>query len=207
MTSSFLKPDLSWMEFFDHLAGYCLMTDDGTALGAALAAASECSGFDSKQAAHMFFGPECPAQEIQRGLQQFGLSFSREFHPQEHLVQRLSEGTVAAIFQGRMEFGPRALGHRSILSRATDPLINSELKARLRRTEFMPFAPITCVEDAEDCYIGLDGARHAAEFTTITCECTEKMRIQTCRRSRGWNCPTAIGPGSNRISTLPAFRR
>ncbi|CAK0831151.1 unnamed protein product, partial [Prorocentrum cordatum] len=42
-----------------------------------------------------------------------------------------------------MEFGPRALGHRSLLSRATDPGVGAALNSRLRRTEFMPFAPAT----------------------------------------------------------------
>jgi carbamoyltransferase len=155
------------------------MTDDGTALGAALAVASEDPAFTPKPAAHMFLGPGYDSEQAQTDLRRFGLRFARLENPEECLAEHLARGAVIGIFQGRMEFGPRALGNRSILSQATDPKINGTLNARLRRTEFMPFAPITRVEDAPGLYIGLDGAEHAAEFMTITCKCTETMRIQS----------------------------
>jgi carbamoyltransferase len=152
------------------------MTDDGTALGAALAVVSDGPAFQPKAVAHMFLGPDYGAGEIEAALQQFGLRYSRVEQPEQLLAERLSEGAVVGIFQGCMEFGPRALGNRSILSQATDPTINRSLNDRLRRTEFMPFAPITRAEDAAECYVGLDGAEHAARFMTITCGCMEEMR-------------------------------
>ena len=50
--------------------------------------------------------------------------------------------------------------------------LNDWLNQRLRRTEFMPFAPVTLAESADQCYRNLDGARYAAEFMTITFGCT-----------------------------------
>jgi carbamoyltransferase len=78
-----------------------------------------------------------------------------------------------------MEYGPRALGHRSILYQTTDPSINDWLNANLKRTEFMPFAPATLQEYADECFDGLDGARDSARYMTITFNCTKKMRAQS----------------------------
>jgi len=90
---------------------------------------------------------------------------------------------VVARFNGRMEFGPRALGNRSILYHASDHSVNDWLNKRLDRTEFMPFAPATATEDAEACYLGIRGAEHAAQFMTITFDCTEKFKRE---------CPAAV---------------
>jgi carbamoyltransferase len=152
------------------------MTDDGTALGAALAVAAERSSFSPAPARHMFLGPGFDTVQVRRSLDEARLCVRPLPNPEEYLAERLLEGAVVGIFQGRAEFGPRALGNRSILSQATDPEINHKLNARLRRTEFMPFAPITRVEDSAECYVGLEGAERTAEFMTITCECTGKMR-------------------------------
>jgi carbamoyltransferase len=78
-----------------------------------------------------------------------------------------------------MEYGPRALGNRSILYQPTDSTVNDWLNKRLKRTEFMPFAPVTLDEFADQCYKNLDGARYAAKFMTITFGCTPWMK-QRC---------------------------
>ena len=152
------------------------MTDDGTALGAALAVASEQPGFSPKPAHHMFFGPGYSQKDIEHSLKKHGLRYTKVSHPAERVARALKEGAVVGVYQGQMEYGPRALGNRSILSAATNPDINTVLNARLRRTEFMPFAPITRIEDASSCYTDLQGAEHAAEFMTITSGCTKEMR-------------------------------
>ena len=61
--------------------------------------------------------------------------------------------------------------------------MNQWLNARLGRTEFMPFAPVTAARAATRCYEGLAGAEHAAEFMTVTFDCTPWMREQ---------CPAAV---------------
>lgn len=72
-----------------------------------------------------------------------------------------------------MEFGPRALGHRSILYHPSDRTVNNWLNARMKRTEFMPFAPIVPIEVAERCFKGWRPDHVAATFMTITYECTD----------------------------------
>ena len=74
------------------------------------------------------------------------------------LAGHLYRGDVVGLFYGRMEFGPRALGHRSLLASATDRRVNESLNRRLHRTEFMPFAPVTLRQHASDAYIGWDEA-------------------------------------------------
>jgi carbamoyltransferase len=68
--------------------------------------------------------------------------------PAETAVKMLLADRVGAAYIGRMEFGPRALGARSILARPDDASINSELNQRLERSELMPFAPYVLDEDA-----------------------------------------------------------
>jgi len=68
-----------------------------------------------------------------------------------------------------MEYGPRALGNRSILASPTDKGINATLNARLRRTEFMPFAPIILDWAFFDYFEADEKYLYPAEFMTITC--------------------------------------
>lgn len=75
-----------------------------------------------------------------------------------------------------MEFGPRALCGRSILYRTTDPTVNDWLNERLHRTEFMPFAPVTTVELAPRCFVGLDADDPTMPFMTSTIACTDEFR-------------------------------
>jgi carbamoyltransferase len=82
-----------------------------------------------------------------------------------------------------MEYGPRALGHRSILYHAKEPAVNQWLNQRLGRTEFMPFAPATLYEHRHENYKLIDGADYAAQFMTITFDCTPAMLR---------DCPAAV---------------
>ncbi|HEY1542501.1 MAG TPA: carbamoyltransferase C-terminal domain-containing protein [Xanthobacteraceae bacterium] len=78
-------------------------------------------------------------------------------------------GQAGAVYTGRMEFGPRALGARSIIASPTDAAINDRLNVRLSRSEFMPFAPYVLEEDAERVFEITDVNRYAARFMTVTC--------------------------------------
>jgi len=95
---------------------------------------------------------------------------------EERIAALLVEGYVVARANGRIEYGPRALGNRSILYQPTDASVNDWLNVNLRRTEFMPFAPSTLYEHRSTCYEKVEGAEHPAEFMTITFHCTPWMR-------------------------------
>ncbi len=89
--------------------------------------------------------------------------------PAEQTAGLLQAGKVGAIFCGRMEYGPRALGARSIIATATDAAINDELNRRLSRSEFMPFAPYVLDEDCDKVFEVTPVNRYATRFMTITC--------------------------------------
>ena len=84
-----------------------------------------------------------------------------------------------ARFNGRLEYGPRALGNRSILFQATDITANDWLNKKLKRTEFMPFAPVTLEEFFYECYEDNSKEINTYQFMTITVNCSEKMKKQS----------------------------
>ena len=87
------------------------------------------------------------------------------------ISKELEEGKVVGYFDGRMEFGPRALGARSILVNARKKSINDDLNNRLERTEFMPFAPVTPEEFASESYENWSSDHVASHFMTRTYNC------------------------------------
>jgi carbamoyltransferase len=161
---------------------YPNMGDGGCGTGAAFLASR---GVVKERQAYqtVYFGLDYSEEEMAVELQAAGLPFNQVL-PIEPVVARLiHEGRVVARFSGRMEYGPRALGNRSILYRATEPEVNQWLNQRLGRTEFMPFAPVTLFEERHRCYNNISGAEFAAQFMTITFDCTDFMRR---------NCPAAV---------------
>jgi carbamoyltransferase len=93
-------------------------------------------------------------------------------------AQRISEGAVVATYLQRMEYGPRALGARSILAAATDRSINDSLNKRLDRTEFMPFAPVVRAECADAVFDVPASLVYAANFMTATCAVRPEWRAR-----------------------------
>jgi len=158
------------------------MSDEGLPAGAALGLIYQKSDDPSKLPTrcfdHVYLGPDFSEKEIARALDSEGIKYGRPEHCEEEIARLISEGYVVARVAGRMEYGPRALGNRSILYRPDDPSVNDWLNKNLKRTEFMPFAPSTLAEDADQYYEGVGGARDAARFMTITFQCTEEMKTQ-----------------------------
>jgi carbamoyltransferase len=167
----------------DNLFVHPAMDDSGLAVGGALAALADEPGKDParllQKLKNVYFGTSYTDDEIRKCIDSFG--FKATFEPEiaTTIAQLLADGRVVARFIGRMEYGPRALGHRSVLYQTTDPSINDWLNANLLRTEFMPFAPATLEEYADECFEGLDGARDSARYMTITFNCTARMREQS----------------------------
>ena len=158
------------------------MGDGGCGTGAALA---EFAGSQPtrERINDVYLGPEYTAEEIAEALRRAQLPFT-EYKPVEpKIAMLLAAGKVVARFDGRMEYGPRALGHRSILYHAKEPAVNQWLNQRLGRTEFMPFAPATLYEYRHENYKLIDGADYAAQFMTITFDCTPSMLR---------DCPAAV---------------
>jgi len=160
---------------------YPNMGDGGCGSGAALY--QSWPGGTKETIKNAYLGPDFSDEEIRAELDKAGLEFSAPENYAEEVAKVIHDGKVVARFNGRMEYGPRSLGNRSILYHAREPEVNQWLNKRLGRTEFMPFAPVTTYEARERFYKNMKGAEHAAEFMTITFDCTDEMRKE---------CPAAV---------------
>ena len=128
--------------------------DDGTALGAALYVdRSATPRPTSKRMACPLWGPEFSREVIQGTLQSRSDCSYELIADQSALCRKAAdaivEGKIIGWFQGRMEYGPRALGSRSILADARDPELRDRINALVKKREsFRPFAPIVKSEKA-----------------------------------------------------------
>ncbi len=156
----------------NHIFVYPNMGDGGLAAGAALAL----SAVTPHRLSDVYLGRDFSEEEYLRVLEDSGLPFTKPDDLAEQVADRLIDGKVVARTAGRMEWGPRALGNRTVMFRPDDPAVNDWLNKKLQRTEFMPFAPVTLWEERESCYLGLEGAEHAARFMTVCFDCTDAMK-------------------------------
>ena len=133
--------------------------DAGSALGAALWAWHQIEGHsrlvktgDSMAGAQL--GPAFSSEAISTELEEHHRPFTRIENADEraaHLATLLAEGNVVGMFQGRMEFGPRALGNRSILADPRSPTMQRVLNEKIKQREsFRPFAPAVMAEHAQE---------------------------------------------------------
>jgi carbamoyltransferase len=162
------------------------MGDGGIALGSAYAVWSKicpdvASAWSSNSLMlHAYLGPAYKEDCITNLLEKEKIKFDfYETGIEKVIALELIRNKVVAHFYGRMEYGPRALGNRSIFYSARDPGVNHWLNRQLKRTEFMPFAPIVTDEDAEKYFKGLKYLRRNSHFMTVTSDCTDIMR-QCC---------------------------
>ncbi|MCC7519524.1 MAG: carbamoyltransferase [Verrucomicrobiae bacterium] len=124
--------------------------DDGTALGAAFAVEHQLLGRPRAFVMeHAYWGPEALPEEIEAALRRAKLTAEKLDDPESAAAKAIADGNVVGWFQGRMEFGPRALGNRSILADPRRPELKAMLNARVKHREsFRPFAPSLLEEDA-----------------------------------------------------------
>ena len=150
------------------------MDDAGTALGAA------CVLLKQNQEHHelcfsngllekvVYLGEEYANTKDYVSLDYSLTEISDDEEMNETLAKMLTKGSIIGIFQGRSEWGPRALGNRSILATATDKSMTDKLNSKLNRSDFMPFAPMVLAEDAPKIFENMDPYPLAAKFMTIT---------------------------------------
>jgi carbamoyltransferase len=96
--------------------------------------------------------------------------------PVEGAARRLNAAQLGAIYVGRMEYGPRALGARSILANPSRRETHDLLNKRLSRSEFMPFAPVIAAEKATTVFDITSVNAYACRFMTITCNVKPEWR-------------------------------
>jgi carbamoyltransferase len=161
---------------FDELWIQPAAGDAGGALGAALVAWHERGGPRTTHAAPdgmsgAYLGPAWSDDEAQRWLEEQDLPYERLARPDlnERVAELLAEGAVVGWMQGRMEFGPRALGNRSILADPRSPTMQRDLNLRIKfRESFRPFAPAVLAE-------------RAAEFFDLACASPYMLLVASLR--------------------------
>lgn len=152
------------------------MSDQGISLGVGLKYLAENIGLKPFKLKDIYWGPEYNNSQIENSLKKENIQYSYIDNIEITLGKLLSEGKIIARFNGRMEYGPRALGNRSILYQTTDAKVNDWLNKKLKRAEFMPFAPVTLQEYASRCYLNIDRVKYNAKFMTISVDCTDWMK-------------------------------
>jgi carbamoyltransferase len=145
--------------------------DSGGALGAALYVHHVLLGKPRKFVMeHAYWGQAYSAQEVKAAIDATGRSFQRVEDTEslaEMMVEDMLAGKVIALFQDRFEWGPRALGNRSILADPRGAEMKEIVNARIKfREPFRPFAPVILEERASEYYAGLDnpGRHHPLRY-------------------------------------------
>lgn len=155
-------------------------SDAGGAIGAAAEAYTEITGKRPQEEPiqHVYLGPAYDNDEIIKSLRGIFLKARNYNNQPDQLTKRvaglLAEGKVIGWFQGRMEFGPRALGSRSILADPRDPEMRSRINMMVKKREgFRPFAPVVMEEKAHE-HFDLD---HPSPFMLETCQTISKLDL------------------------------
>lgn len=126
--------------------------DAGTALGAAIwvdLQERNSTGRDF-QMTHAYWGPEYSDNEIEEFLKKVKITYHEMKDPASETAELLANNKIIGWFQGPMEFGPRALGSRSILASPIDPSMQARLNEIKDREDFRPVAPVVIEEDANE---------------------------------------------------------
>ncbi|GHV92678.1 carbamoyltransferase [Spirochaetia bacterium] len=151
------------------------MGDGGLCLGAA-ALAQHKDGYNITPIENMYFGPDINANDfLQRKSKYHEMEFQQIHDVATLIVNDLQNKKVVGLIRGRMEFGPRALCHRTILCWTSDVSINDWLNKRMHRTEFMPFAPIVRAETAKIAFKNFSDKDVSLNYMTSTINCTEQF--------------------------------
>ncbi|MBJ7263142.1 MAG: carbamoyltransferase [Burkholderiaceae bacterium] len=152
---------ISREKIFDRLWVQPAAGDAGGSLGAAILSDRRHRGVTTRELpstsadgmSGSLLGPEYSEEQIKANLDRCGAVYHRLLQSKldEKVIARIKEGAVIGWFQGRMEFGPRALGNRSILGDPRRPDTQSTMNLRIKfRESFRPFAPVVLAEKAAD---------------------------------------------------------
>ncbi|MBI5031684.1 MAG: carbamoyltransferase [Chloroflexi bacterium] len=170
--------------------------DAGTALGAAMWVDAKLRHVDERifRMTHTFFGPDFSDDEIEKFLQWTQVPYRRMDNIAEETAELLAQDKIIGLFQGRMEYGPRALGARSILASP----IHAEMQERLNnikdREDFRPVAPVVLEEHVGDWFVNGDVSPYMLFVFDVPPDKADKIpavrhvdgtaRIQTINRNQ-----------------------
>lgn len=138
--------------------------DAGISLGAAMWAGMV-RGEVPKAMPHVYLGSSYADDEIEESLRSIGVKYQKTDRPEEAAAKDIAADKIVGWFQGATEYGPRALGNRSILSNPANPAMKDILNAKIKHREpFRPFAPSLLVEEFDRFF---EGKKKHSPFMTI----------------------------------------
>ena len=141
------------------------MGDGGLALGAALFLNFKKNGIWKYRFDNVYFGPDYSEEEMERELKESGLRYEYDKGIVGRVADLITEGKIVFLYQGRMEFGPRALGNRSILATANSLHAKNDLNLKIKkRVWYQPFCPTVLEEDCRKIFEDYD---HIERFMTM----------------------------------------
>lgn len=160
-----LNQKINELDWVDEIYVYPPMGDEGLSLGGAIYKAVQLGEWTKpKKIKNVYFGTKYTNEEIYQFSRHY--NFTREEYSSKKIAQDLNKGKIVGWFKDGFEYGPRALGARSILVRPTDIETHKVLNKRLKRHDTMPFAPIIMSEYFDDVFTSKK-SKYSAEFMTI----------------------------------------
>lgn len=150
------------------------MGDGGLATGAAFEVYSRLhNGLQPQLNQQVYLGSEINRDNALAAIQSYNLNYEEPENLALTAAQLLAAGKVVARADGKMEYGPRALGNRTVMAPCNDPSINQWLNHKFARTEFMPFAPVILQEHAQEYFPAWQEKHITAHYMTITYDVSE----------------------------------
>jgi carbamoyltransferase len=160
-----LNQKVNELDWVDEIYIYPAMGDEGLSLGACIYKAVQLGEITKpKKLKNLYFGKKYSNSDTFKILEKY--NFRKKLYIPSEIASDLNNGEIIGWFKNGFEFGPRALGARSILVKPTDIEAHSKLNSRLKRHEVMPFAPIIMDEFFDEVFTH-SKSKYASEFMTI----------------------------------------
>jgi carbamoyltransferase len=161
------------LDWLDQIYVQPAASDGGISLGAAYLTALQ-HGEPVAPLANVYLGPHYSNDQIKAALDQAHVAYTEIDDIAAYAARQVADNKIVGWFQGRMEFGPRALGCRSILANPTNPQMQDIVNARIKfREQFRPFCPSVLEEDAA---VYFEGKASPAPYMVITYDVKDGQR-------------------------------
>ncbi len=191
---------INQMKDVDNLFIFPHPSDGGLALGAAILGyqwhcKKNAVPFRTLVLKDLYFGPEFSEESTHETLIQSKMPHEHIGHDPDHVARMISKGTIVGYFNHRMEYGPRALGNRSILADPRNKKIPAKINQYCNREQFMPFAPSVLQEPAQEyidnltdapyMILGFNANKKTAKKIPAVVHVDQTVRPQTV--DKAWN--------------------
>ena len=158
------------------------MGDGGTAIGSAIyfhlqQEKEKGIEYKTRRLKNVYLGNDIDIKSFISAAKKNDFVIEEHRNSSSKVASLIAQGYIIGRISGKMEYGPRALGNRSIIAHPFNKGINDDLNKRLTRTEFMPFAPSVLKEKADKYYHNVKNSEYCGEFMTTTLDVKEEGKI------------------------------